>query len=94
VFFRDVGQFFSIFIQFWFWLTPIVYPASILPQPLRPVIDLNPMARLVGAAQDILVHGTVPQWDRLVLPLVVAAALCWLGLRLFRRHSGELVDEL
>lgn len=94
VFFRDVGQFFSIFIQFWFWLTPIVYPASILPQPLRPVIDLNPMAPLVGAAQDILVHGTVPQWDRLLLPLVVAAALCWLGLRLFRRHSGELVDEL
>jgi lipopolysaccharide transport system permease protein len=26
VFFRDVGQFFGIFVQFWFWLTPIVYP--------------------------------------------------------------------
>ena len=28
VFFRDVGQFFGIFLQFWFWLTPIVYPAA------------------------------------------------------------------
>ena len=94
VFFRDVGQFFTIFMQFWFWLTPIVYPASILPAPLRELIDLNPMARLIGAAQDILVHGTAPQWDRMALPLAFAAALCWLGLRLFRRHSGELVDEL
>ncbi len=94
VFFRDVGQFFTIFLQFWFWLTPIVYPASILPEPLRPLVDLNPMAHLVGAAQDILVHGASLQWDRLALPLAFAVALCWLGLRLFRRHSGELVDEL
>jgi len=32
VFFRDVGQFFSVVIQFWFWLTPIVYPAAISPE--------------------------------------------------------------
>lgn len=32
VFFRDVGQFFGIFLSFWFWLTPIVYSPSILPQ--------------------------------------------------------------
>ena len=31
VFFRDVGQFFGIVLQFWFWFTPIVYPVSILP---------------------------------------------------------------
>ena len=31
VFFRDVGQLFGILLQFWFWLTPIVYPASIIP---------------------------------------------------------------
>src|SRR5512133_1564100 len=35
VFFRDVGQFFTIFMQFWFWLTPIVYPASILPKGVQ-----------------------------------------------------------
>ena len=30
VFFRDVGHFFGVVLQFWFWLTPIIYPASIL----------------------------------------------------------------
>jgi len=94
VFFRDVGQFFTIFLQFWFWLTPIVYPASILPEPVARYLDLNPMAGLINACQDILVHGRWPDAWRLLPVLVLAVLLCALGLRLFRRHSGELVDEL
>jgi lipopolysaccharide transport system permease protein len=94
VFFRDVGQFFNIFLQFWFWLTPIVYPPGILPQRLARYMDLNPMARVIGACQDILVHARWPDWGRLAPVLLLAVLLCALGLRLFRRHSGELVDEL
>jgi lipopolysaccharide transport system permease protein len=94
VFFRDVGQFFAIFIQFWFWLTPIVYPASVLPAQLRPAMEWNPMAVLAAAYQDVLVHGAAPQWNALGLPLVLAVFLCLLGLRLFRKRSGEMVDEL
>ena len=33
VFFRDVGQFFTIFMQFWFWMTPLVYAASTGSRP-------------------------------------------------------------
>src|SRR4051794_14657739 len=51
VFFRDVGQFFTIFVQFWFWLTPIVYPRAILPAKLLPWLALNPMATLITAYQ-------------------------------------------
>jgi lipopolysaccharide transport system permease protein len=95
VFFRDVGQFFGIFLQFWFWLTPIVYPVNVLPEPVaRWLVAFNPMARLVGACQEILVHGRWPDWSRLLPVLVLAVLLCLLGLRLFRRHSGEMVDEL
>ena len=94
VFFRDIGQFFSIVLQFWFWLTPIVYPSSILPEPLRPYIRLNPMARLVDAYQTILVNGQWPQWRALWPVALLALAFCVLGFRLFRKHSGEMVDEL
>jgi len=45
VFFRDVGQLFGIVLQFWFWLTPIVYPATILPESVRALMRLNPMAK-------------------------------------------------
>lgn len=94
VFFRDVGQFFSVLLQFWFWFTPVVYPMSILPDAIRPWIERNPMTALMTAYQDILVAGQWPQWETL-WPLTVSALLiCLLGYRLFRKRSGELVDEL
>ena len=94
VFFRDVGQFFTIALQFWFWLTPVVYPVTILPKRVQEWVWLNPMAPLVAAMQDILVYARWPDWGSLVPVLVAALLLCVWGWRLFRRHSGELVDEL
>ena len=94
VFFRDVGQFFSIALQFWFWLTPIIYPRTILPQGVQDWLWLNPMTPVIAAAQDILVYAHWPHWRSLVPVLVVSLLLCAWGWRLFRRHSGELVDEL
>jgi lipopolysaccharide transport system permease protein len=94
VFFRDVGQFFTIFLQFWFWLTPIVYPASVLPAELQGWIALNPMAALVRAYQTVLVHGTWPDWASLMPLAALGAGLCVMGVLLFRRRSGEMVDEL
>jgi len=94
VFFRDVGQFVTIAMQFWFWLTPIVYPASILPESVRPVLVYNPMAPIVQAHQAILVEGRLPDWNSLIPATLLALLLCILGMRLFRKRSGEMVDEL
>lgn len=94
VFFRDVGQLFNVVLQFWFWLTPIVYAADILPAPVQHLIHWNPLAELIMAYQGILVRGQWPQWQSLWPVVLLAFGLCWLGLRLFRKHAGEMVDEL
>jgi lipopolysaccharide transport system permease protein len=94
VFFRDVGQFFGIFLQFWFWFTPIVYPLTILPEKIRTLIVWNPMASLVIAYQTILVNGQWPQWETLLPITLMGAVLCFLGMQLFRKRAGEMVDEL
>jgi lipopolysaccharide transport system permease protein len=94
VFFRDVGQFFTIFTQFWFWLTPVVYPASIIPEGVRGYLAWNPMTPIIQSYQQVLVSGQAPDWQRLTWPAVLALLLCALGMRLFRRRAGEMVDEL
>ena len=94
VFFRDVGQFFGIFVTFWFWLTPIVYPATTLPERVQSLMGLNPLAPVMGAVQGVLVRGDWPQWGPLLYPFALALVLCGLGLRLFRKRAGEMVDEL
>jgi lipopolysaccharide transport system permease protein len=94
VFFRDVGHFFSIFVQFWFWFTPIVYPISALPTVVEKLMIYNPMASLIAAFQAVLVSRLWPQWDTLGYPFTLALLLCLVGISLFRRHVGEMVDEL
>lgn len=94
VFFRDVGQFFGIFLTFWFWLTPIVYPVSALPDEIRKLMAWNPMSALMDGFQQIFVANRWPQWEDLWPIGVLAVILCATGLGVFRRHAGEMVDEL
>jgi lipopolysaccharide transport system permease protein len=94
VFFRDIGQFFTIFLQFWFWFTPIVYPAAILPEHIRSLLVWNPMAALIMACQTILVARQWPQWGTLLPVTLIAIVLCIVGMLLFRARAGEMVDEL
>jgi len=94
VFFRDVGQFVSIVLQFWFWLTPIVYPVTILPERIRSVIELNPMTRLVASYQQIILHGHWPHWAQLQFHTIGALITLILGFIVFHKLSGEIVDEL
>ena len=94
VFFRDVGQFFGIFLQFWFWLTPIVYPREVLPDWVSQWLVLNPMAALIESYQSVLVHARWPNWVDLLPTFLLALLLCFLGLIWYRRHAPDMVDEL
>ena len=94
VFFRDVGQFFSIFLQFWFWLTPIVYVLSIVSPRIQSLMFLNPMTGLVHAYQEIFVENQWPDWLALSPFMVISVVLCFLGMRLFRSRIHEMEDEL
>ena len=94
VFFRDVGQFFGILLQFWFWLTPIVYPMSILPEGIQRVLALNPLTALMHSYQNVFLYNQWPDWNSLTPVLVIGLLFCVMGLRLFRQRVGEMVDEL
>lgn len=94
VFFRDIGQFFTIALQFWFWLTPIVYAPEILPPEVRGLLVWNPMAPVIAGYQNIFVSAQAPHWASLWPTALLALLLCAIGLQLFRRRAGELVDEL
>lgn len=94
VFFRDVGQFMGIFLQFWFWFTPIVYPLAIIPSWAHDYMLMNPMADLVIAYQTIFVQQHWPDWESLWPVVVISTIAMALGLYLFRKHSADMVDEL
>jgi len=94
VFFRDVGQFVGIVLQFMFWLTPIVYPVTILPEWVRNIIELNPMTQLIVAYQQIILHGQWPNWAQFQFHIIGAMTALFVGFIVFQKLSGDIVDEL
>jgi lipopolysaccharide transport system permease protein len=94
VFFRDVGHFFSVVLQFWFWLTPIVYPLAILPPVAQELMALNPLAGLIAAAQGVVLREVWPDWSSLAPAAVVAVLMSVLAVRLYLSRGAEMQDEL
>ncbi len=54
----------TLLLQFWFWLTPIVYPLASLPDWARAVLAWNPMAVLVSHYQTVLLYQRAPDAPR------------------------------
>ncbi len=94
VFFRDVGHFFAVILQFWFWLTPIVYSAEIVPEKFRYLIELNPLLPIIEASQTIFIQNRMVALNELLVPFLAGSALCLFGLIQFKKRAGEMVDEL
>lgn len=94
VFFRDAGQLSGVLLQFWFWATPVVYPATILPHWAQAWMQLNPLYHLIRGYQDIFVVNQWPDWQNIVWVAALSLLLAVFALRLFRKHAGEIVDEL
>jgi lipopolysaccharide transport system permease protein len=94
VFFRDVAHAVAIGLQFWFWLTPIVYPLSVVPEVVRRVITWNPLYGLVDSYQRIVVDHRWPAWGGLRSTLVVALVVTVAAEAVFRHLSPAMVDEL
>lgn len=59
IFVRDIQQFINIFLMLWMYLTPILYPASMVPDAYRPYLLLNPMCTFVELFHGILLQHVV-----------------------------------
>lgn len=94
VFLRDLAQVVPIVLQFLFWFTPIVYPVVIIPEEMRPLLDMNPVYSLVSAYHDVLAYQQAPDLRALGTLGLAGIALLIFGLWLVRRANAEMVDLL
>jgi lipopolysaccharide transport system permease protein len=94
VFYRDVSQSIAVILQFWFWLTPVVYAPKILPPLINNILACNPIWPLIDAYHRIFLDHQMPVWNSLIYPSVLAAFLVLLGMVAFSKLQGEIVDEL
>ena len=58
VFFKDIGQFVTMIIQFGFWLTPIFWNMNIVPEKYHWLIELNPMVYIIEGYRNSMIYHT------------------------------------
>jgi lipopolysaccharide transport system permease protein len=103
VFYRDTQHILEIVMQAWFFVTPIFYQITILPQQkvlLGVTVDvqlwlrrLNPMASLVASYQDVLYWGHPTGWDFFLRTLATCALMLVIGYTVFCRFSSVFGEE-
>lgn len=96
VFLRDLGQLVAMLVQFGFWLTPVFWSVSILPERFLPLVRLNPVYYLVEGYRDSLIHQQW-FWQKPGLTLqfwLVALLLLLAGSLVFRRLRPHFADVI
>ena len=92
--YRDFNQLWDITLQLGFFLSPIVYDASLIPERYRFVYFLNPMTRLIDAARDIFLFGFPPFLTDYAVVVVASAILLLIGGGIFRSSERNFAEEL
>jgi lipopolysaccharide transport system permease protein len=92
--YRDIGILLPFALQITMYLSPIAYPASIVPESVRWLYRLSPIAVMVDAMRWALVGSEPPSTAGVVFTLVLTVLLFWAGLAIFRRLEGTLVDRI
>lgn len=92
--FRDTQHTLGVLLQMLFYLTPIFYDLNSVPKEFQPFYQLNPMVPLLEAYRAILLKGTQPDWQALLIVSLVVAVILPIGLAIFRRQSNTFVEEL
>ena len=90
--YRDVQYAVPFLIQIWLFLTPVVYPASMVPASVRFLYGLNPMVAVVEGFRWALADKPFPSIPMMVISIAMSLALLVGGAYYFRRWEWEFAD--
>ena len=94
VYFRDLEHTVNVLINLWFFITPVVYPLSIVPEHLRIFFYLNPATHIVAAYQAIMYYKTPPDMAALFWMFVGSLIFFWVGWKIFDKLQRRVAEEV
>ena len=92
--YRDIGIVLPFVIQIAMYLSPIVYPASLVPEKIRWLYELNPVAVMVNSMRWVVLGTNPPSLAGVVVFAAATVLLFWGGTHVFRNMEGNLVDRI
>jgi lipopolysaccharide transport system permease protein len=94
VFIRDIGQTIGIITTVMFFLAPVLYPLSAMPEKYHPYILANPLTFIIEQAREVLIYGHLPNWSGLGIYMLIAIGIAWAGYAWFQKTRKGFADVL
>jgi len=92
--YRDVSSIVPLMTQLWMFASPVLYPASLVPEHVRFYYGLNPMAGVIEGFRWALLGKAAPDWVMVAVSVGVVTGLVGGGVRFFRRVERTFADVI
>jgi len=92
--FRDLTQILPVLLQLLLYLSPVIYPLTNVPDHLRTIYFLNPLAPIFAAYQETLFYHTFTLLPEMAYATVVSVIVLFFGYRTFRAAQWRFADAL
>ncbi len=94
VYFRDLRHILSLILQAWFYGTPVIYNAEMIPVQYRWILFMNPVGHIFTAIHGIFVENRFPSVIELLMSGVWSTFMLLAALMIYKRLSGGLIENL
>lgn len=91
VFFRDTQHLYSVLLTIWMYATPVMYPIEILPEYIRPLLEVNPMYIFIDFVRELTLRNTVPNISSFALCALWGAGMFIAGAIIFVKSQDRFI---
>lgn len=90
-YFTDIGYIYQIILLAWMYLTPIFYPASIVPDKYKIFLLINPIYHILTNIREIIYYGTLPTMNSLFISFIFSFLFFIFGLWFFKMNENKVM---
>jgi lipopolysaccharide transport system permease protein len=94
VYVRDIKHMMALLLAAWMYATPIVYPATSLPQNFKFLLWVNPMAGIVLDYRRVVLEGVPPDWYHYFSYTLVGVVAFFAGFKFFQKAKKSFADVM
>lgn len=92
--FRDFSYLIPNLLQIWYFITPIMYPSSMIPKKYGILLKINPFYHFATAYQDMFVYNRVPSTEILSMAAMYSVVALLSGITIFQAMKGSFPEEV
>lgn len=94
VYYRDVKHTLPLLLQIWMYISPVIYPLSLVPEKIKWLYVLNPMAPIIDSYRKVTLMGTAPDFMLLFTALITSLIIFVAGYMFFKKLEMTFADVI